>query len=955
MPAAMRSPAVAALVEDLGQGGFRGDIVADPGRLPVWGTDGSVYRIPPAVVLSPRDAADVALACRAAATNALPLVARGGGTGTNGQSLTDGIVLDFNRHMAEIGAFDEAAMTISVGPGVVLDRLNAHLEQHGCFFAPTVSTASRAVIGGMFATDASGKGSRRYGRTSDHVVGVEIVTADGTIHRVGRHLAPEEVQAIAAGSGCLAAVMRTLLNDVLPRQDAIARVFPDMNRGLTGYNLKDAIGPDGSVDLVKLLAGSEGTLALTTRLILKVTQRPVVSSVVVLSYASFRAALADVDRILQADPLAIEIIDDKILRLARNDPVWGGLGEALGDLGNAASLLFVEFAGEVGADVTAAIAALTARLDADPGAVSSVNVLDAPSAVASVWDLRRQSVGLLGALEGRRRASPFVEDCAVPPENLPGFADGFREILDRHGLDFGMFGHADVGCLHVRPTLDLIEPEDRLTFRAVSNEVAALAHRHGGLLWGEHGHGVRGEYGPLFFGEELFGVLRSIKTAFDPENLLNPWKLAIPEGAEGELMTIDGTPFRGQADAEIPPADRGRFAKAISCNGNGACHDWDASNAMCPSFKVTGDPVQSPKGRATLLREWARLSAVRPLNDPEFVAAETALSASLDTCLSCRSCTNRCPVRVDIPAMKSVVLDRIHQRRPRSLRDRIVRRSERASLIARHVPKLTNLALTIGARPLKQVAGLSDLPRFPQHTFERRMRDLGIARFDGQEGVSHVLLADSFAGIFDVEVLVAAAALLRRSKVAFAWLPPMANGKALDVRGFGAEHAAVKKEMRRRLDDIVRAGKVIVSVEPVATTALKEACSEPGAVRSLDDILAGLAGEGALPRNEPARTFLLLSHCTESTAGRKSAANWTRVFQACGHRLIVERTGCCGMAGLFGHESEHEPMSRCLFEMSWREKVDGALDGEPLATGFSCREQSARLAHRLRHPAEALA
>jgi FAD/FMN-containing dehydrogenase/Fe-S oxidoreductase len=952
MPAADRRPGVDALLSDLRRDGFRGDVVADQGRLPVWSTDGSVYRLSPAAVLFPRDAADVAVACRAASALSLPLVGRGGGTGTNGQSLTDGVVLDFKRHMAEIGRFDAETMTISVGPGVVLDTLNAHLAPNGCFFAPTVSTASRAAVGGMFGTDASGKGSRRYGRTSDHVIGAEIVTADGEIHQIGRHLSASDVRALADGSGRMASVMRALLQDVLPRREEIDRVFPTMNRGLTGYNLKDAIAPDGSVDLVKLLAGSEGTLALTTRLVLKVTRRPRISSVVVLGYEHFREALGDVGRVLEADPLAIEIIDDKILRLARNDPVWGGLGESLGDLGNAASLLFVEFAGEERGEVATAVAALTSMLKVDPGTVSSINVLDEPSSVASVWDLRRQSVGLLGALEGRRRASPFVEDCAVPPANLPAFVDGFRAILDRHGLDYGMFGHADVGCLHVRPTLDLIEPADRLIFRTVSDEVAALAKRHGGLLWGEHGHGVRGEYGPLFFGEELYGVLRRIKSAFDPGNVLNPGKLAVPDGVQGALMTIDGTPFRGEADADIPPAERAFLAKAISCNGNGACHDWDASNAMCPSFKATGDPVQSPKGRATLLREWARLSAIRPLADADRAAAEEALLVSLDTCLSCRACTNRCPVRVDIPAMKSTVLERVHRRRPRSLRDRIIRRSERVTLLARRFPRLANLALAVGAKPLERIAALSDLPRFPRQTFERRMRQLGIPRVDRQQGATHVLLADSFVGVFDVDVLADAAELLRRSGIALAWHPPMANGKALDVRGFGAEHQAVRASMRRQLDDLVDAGLCLVSVEPVATTALREACSAPASVWSLEDLLRNLADRGTLVAGRQSGTFRLLSHCTESTAGRTSAESWLRVFAACGHRLVVERTGCCGMAGLFGHESEHAAMSRRLFDLSWRNKVDG--EGEALATGFSCREQSARLAHRLRHPVEAL-
>ncbi|OWK19964.1 hypothetical protein AJ88_34950 [Mesorhizobium amorphae CCBAU 01583] len=301
----------------------------------------------------------------------------------------------------------------------------------------------------------------------------------------------------------------------------------------------------------------------------------------------------------------------------------------------------------------------------------------------------------------------------MPPEKLADFVAEFRALLDSHGLIYGMFGHADVGCLHVRPALDMKDPADAALIRPISDAVAALTKKYGGLLWGEHGRGFRGEYSPFFFGPELYGELCRIKAVFDPQNILNPGKLAAPNG-HGHVDRIDDVPLRGAFDRAIAPEHARRYERALACNGNGACFNWDADDPMCPSYKATRDRRQSPKGRAALLREWARLRSEAELGDEPAAlpAIEDELHASLMTCLSCKACSSQCPIKVDIPAMKAQFLDAYHRRHRRRLRDHLIARVEPSLAIARRVSWLANpLLRTFSYLQLTEhVAGLVDLP-----------------------------------------------------------------------------------------------------------------------------------------------------------------------------------------------------------------------------------------------------
>lgn len=949
---------VANLLRRLDQAGFAGDAEDGIGARQVASTDNSIYQVRPAAIVYPRTGDDVTLLVRTLADTGLSLTARGGNTGTNGQSLNDGIIVDFARHMRGIGAFDPETNTVTVEPGVVLDQLNAFLKPHGRFFPPMVSTASRATIGGMVATDASGKGSRRWGKTSDYIVAIDLTLSDGTPWRA-EPMTRAEAEAIAAGSGIVADIHREALRIVTERADDIAAIFPEMNRGLTGYNLQKTW--DAAADrffLGYLLAGSEGTLAITRSITLRVAHRPKKRALAVIRYAAFETAMRDVQRLIAADPVAIEILDDKVLGVARSDIIWSSVEGLLGGASEApvAAMNFVEFTADDDATIDAGLAALTAI-----GPQGDMRIVRDDAAIGQLWTLREKSVGLLARLGGAKQGIPFVEDTAVPPEKLADFVAEFRALLDGHGLNYGMFGHADVGCLHVRPFLDLRDPAQAALIRPISDDVARLTKSYGGLLWGEHGRGYRGEFSPLFFGS-LYPELQALKAAFDPHNRLNPGKLAAPAGQP--IDRIDGVPLRGEADRLIDPARSKDFDRAVACNGNGACFAWDSLDVMCPSYKATRDRAQSPKGRASLLRAWARLDSIaqpspKEVAERDGLAADT--QASLATCLSCKACTTLCPVKVDVPTMKSRFAERYWGRRTRPLRHRVVAQMEAMLAAARKMPGIANgVASSDRAKAaLERTLGYVDLPAFAVADPQTLPPVVSKARIDalpaGARANIVVLVEDSFTASFDGPLVAAAGRVLAACGYTVLRLPPRSNGKVLHLLGMRDRFARIAAKRMTEARAFADLGVRLVGLD--AATALMftqefaEMTGNSVDVAGLEILLAEAVRQGRVPaagRAVPPQR--LLGHCTEQALRPQALALWAEALAGFGIAAQPTKTGCCGMAGLFGHEAQNQTLSRDIFALSW---ADVTQDDAMLATGFSCRCQTERLTgRRPLHPVE---
>ena len=931
----------------LTRAGFEGECHRDRAHRLVMSTDNSVYQVEPQAVIYPAHAADLdRLMSVASRTEFLGLqfAPRGGGTGTNGQSLNRCITVDTSRFMNRILELDLDNKTVRLEPGVVLDQLNEFLAPHGLFFPPNVSTSSRATLGGMVSTDASGKGSRLYGKTSDYVQGLQLVMSDGST------LCTDTFDQLSDRMmGAIDQVKQSIQNHA----DEIEARFPKMNRGLTGYNLKQTW--DGSsLNLNYLFAGSEGSLGLIKEIIVRVIDKPKVVKLVSVGYDDFSKALADVQHLVAQDPESVEILDDKIMGLAQSDESWHQIADIFGG-DNLAAVNFVEFVGQDEAAVEAQVQGLLNSLSArvgQPGApVSWTRAKDEPQRKA-LWNVRKKAVGLLGALQGKRRALPFVEDTAVPPEQLPAFVAEFRSVLDEEGLGYGMFGHADVGCLHVRPTLDLTTQEDEQRLRRISDSVKDLCLKYGGLLWGEHGKGFRAEFSPDFFGPVLWKELQKIKAAFDPENRFNPNKI-VPPSADIPLIAIDEAPLRGHFDKQIPKVAQAGFETAMKCNGNGLCFGWDANEAMCPSYKVSRDRTRSPKGRAMMLKEWRRLQSNGDQLGLE--ALEPLLARSLDDCLSCKSCTGSCPVKVDIPEMKSMFLEHWHKRNPRPLRDRVLAMMESIALPLAQVPGLGNLLMRLGT-PVVGLLGLVELPKFSATPANKALKDAGFAEFDWDRvenpaANTVILVQDSFTHCFDAPVIVAAARALRALGYQVIVTPARHNGKGLHVKGLREAFAEVTRANQAFFDRLSASGLPLIGVEAVVNLIGRSEALTAGVagwkIQSLQEFLS----TQSLPKRLSGHARLM-PHCTEKTALPTMGADWQQVFEQLGADLQVEQTGCCGMSGVYGHEKSNRNNAVKLFNMSWADKQPS----EALVTGFSCRCQVKALAgQRPQHPIEWLA
>lgn len=966
--------ALAAFVEQLVTHGFSGDIARDEASRLVVATDNSIYQVLPAAVLFPRDCRDIALAVRLAGSNShgpIPISPRGGGTGTNGQSLTPGVVLDVSRYMNRILELDVAAGVVTVQPGVVLGQLNAYLSEFGLFFPVSVSSGTRATIGGMVATDASGKGSRIYGPTSNYIEALDIILSDGSDFRA-ETMSAADFDRCCRQDGVAGRAAKEVRRVMRENKEEIERVFPVMNRHLTGYNLQKVQTESGAFALQRMLAGSEGTLGIVHSIRLRVVSKPRRRALAVVRYRNANAALEDVSRLLGAAPLAIEFVDERVVALARGTAVGAGLGAILGDDTSViGGMNFIEFVGEDEPGIGSQLVAFEALLNAKSlPAVVDWKLVSDEKTVDQLWRLRDSAVGLLGKSTDARQGTAFVEDCAVPPERLPSFIREFRAVLDRYGLEYGLYGHADVGCLHVRPLLDMREHSHAALIRPITNEVDALVRRHGGLLWGEHGRGYRGEFLKNIFGPKLYGEICRIKAAFDPNNIFNPGKIAVA-GVGAPLHAIDAIPFRGAFDAKVSDANADGFERALACNGNGVCFSWDSVEVICPSYKATGDRTQSPKGRAVLLREWARRKTVQAGGE-DLYQIEEALHHSLRTCLSCKACATQCPVQVDIPAMRSRFLHSYYDRRRRPLRDHLAANVEWLLLLGMRLPLAANRFM--GLKPVKTILskiGFIDLPTLSPQSLQARFQckpklDLATLSSLSDEVKSRTIIfvPDTFTTAFDTSVPLAAARSLERLGYTVHIAPLSVNGKALHVLGFGDRFARVAQKQRARHAQYAATGCHVVGVEAVAVLMDRSeylqgpADGKASPVRTFDEFLMSEIEKGRLrPErcNGSEVAFGLFLHCTEKTAMPDTHSRWEAIFSAFGLKLEFQRTGCCGMAGLFGHEREHQQISRTLFDLSWRKPISKFERDRILATGFSCRCQVKRMIGvRPSHPIEVL-
>ena len=592
------SPLVIDYLQELQAQHFEGDIASNYADRLSLATDNSVYQQLPQAVLFPKSVADVVRLTKLGQLEkyrSLTFTPRGGGTGTNGQSINNNIIVDLSRHMTGILELNIEQRWVRVQAGVVKDQLNQYLKPHGLFFSPELSTSNRATLGGMINTDASGQGSLQYGKTSDHVLGLRAVLINGEVLDTSAVKIDGFLENLNDKN--LTYHGKKLHQEVFTRckenREKILNDLPQLNRFLTGYDLKNVFNQDETeFNLTRILTGSEGSLAFICEATLNLTPLPQYRTLINIKYSSFDAALRNAPFMVKANALSVETVDSKVLNLAKEDIIWNSVSELLTENENnpILGLNIVEYAGNNKKLIERQVADLCTKLDekilAHEDNIIGYQICSDLNSVERIYAMRKKAVGLLGNAKGAAKPIAFVEDTCVPPENLADYITEFRALLDANGLQYGMFGHVDAGVLHVRPALDLTEQTQVRLFKQISDQVADLTEKYGGLIWGEHGKGMRSHYGEKFFTPELWHELRYIKFLFDPSNRLNPGKICTPLENEQQLYSIL-SPMRADNDRQIPIRMREEYAGAMNCNGNGLCFNFDVHSTMCQSMKVS--------------------------------------------------------------------------------------------------------------------------------------------------------------------------------------------------------------------------------------------------------------------------------------------------------------------------------------------------------------------------------
>ena len=979
---------------------FSGDIETSYGARLAMATDNSVYQKMPQAVVFPKSNSDCRILGKLAATfTDVKFSARGGGTGTNGQSLTEGIVIDIRRYLNKVLELNVEEGWVRVQTGLVKDALNDVLRPHGFFFSPDLSTSNRATLGGMINTDASGQGSLVYGKTSDHVLGLTAVLANGDILETAP-VSLDVAKDKALSNNAEGAIYQQALATSVEHRQAIIDKFPRLNRFLTGYDLEHVYDENEQIiDVGRLITGAEGSLAMVTEAKLSLTPIANEKALINIKYDSFEAALRHAPAMVAANATSVETVDSTVLNLAKTDIIWHSIEDLITDVPNKTllGLNMVEYNAESQEEMAEHIErlkqTLNAAIESSDSGVIGYQITYNKTDIQRIYAMRKKAVGLLGKTKGERKPIAFAEDTAVPPEKLADFILEFRALLDSHGLQYGMFGHVDAGVLHVRPALDLIDPEQEKLMHQISDQVVALVAKYGGLMWGEHGKGYRSEYGPEFFGDFLYTELRKIKAAFDPYNQMNPGKICTPLGSDDTLVSVKDAK-RATLDRTIPIAFKEEMAPAMSCNGNGLCFNYDTKSPMCPSSKITSDRRHTPKGRAGIIREWLRLLAKEDVDANSLTFEQfrtsfwsrfknTHLSSQEDFshevlevmngCLACKSCTSQCPVNVDVPDFRARFLSIYYQRYSRPIKDLLVANVESMTPLLAKLPKFINQMIDV--KPvswfLENKVGYVDTPKLSVPTLTQRVatdiRDFDLAKLrampEEQRKNVIAIVQDPFTSFYDAPVVESLANSVKKLGYTPLLLPFKPNGKPAHVKGFLAKFAKQAKDMAEFLNVIHDLGITLIGADASLVLVYRDEYNKilgdrrgDFFVQTCHEWLADVPQE-RWPNREVStqNNYSLVAHCTEKTALPKTEKTWQMLLEKCGAKLDVISAGCCGMAGTYGHEKAQLENSKGIYNLSWSPIFKQYKPSEILATGFSCRSQVARIeGSKPKHPIQIL-
>jgi FAD/FMN-containing dehydrogenase/Fe-S oxidoreductase len=962
---------------------IKGAVLFDAASRGRYSTDASIYQIEPVGVVVPQTEEDALAALRIAIEEGVPVLARGGGTSQCGQTVGAALVIDHSRHLNQVVAFDRDARTVTVQPGVVLDQLNAYLRPHGLWYPVDVSTSAQATIGGMAGNNSCGSRSIRYGNMVHNVRAIDAVLADGSEYAFGE--APGDAGRLAGPRGYVELVKK--IRTIAAREaEEIEHRVPKLLRRVGGYNLDMLTG--ASFNLAHLLVGSEGTLAYSRRLHLNLSPLPKHKTLGVCHFPNFYQAMEAPRHIVKLAPVAVELVDRTMIGLARSNPAFRATVERC-IKGDPDAILLVEFAGDDRDEQLRKLRQLV-ELMGELGFPGGVVEITDGALQRDLWEVRKAGLNIMMSMKGDGKPVSFIEDCAVPLEHLAEYTDRLTRVFEKHGTKGTWYAHASVGCLHVRPILDM-RADGALKMRAIAEEAAELVKHYKGAYSGEHGDGLaRSEWIEPFFGPKLTRAFEEIKGLFDPRGLLNPGKIVRPSKQDDRSLfryppgyrTIPVKTALDWSEHETGAGHRGDgFAKAVEmCNNNGHCRKFDAGT-MCPSYRVTREEQHLTRGRANTLR-----LALSGQLGPDALGSDD-LYATLELCVSCKGCRRECPTGVDMAKMKVEFLHHYRKRHGLKLKDRLVAYLPRYAPVVSRFSFLVN-ALQGAAKGLLGFAPQRSLPKWRRDAFPASRTPSvatpppspspvkGEGKFsgalaahtpspstgEGWDGGEHrreaVMFVDTFNRYFEPENARAALAVLQAAGYTV-HLPqaadggrPLCCGRTFLAAGLVDEARLEARRMIETLTPFVERGVPVVGLEPSCLLGLRDEFLSmlPGG-ESAELALNAFLFEEFLAREHEAgrldlklgplreQKALLHGHCHQKAFDAMPAVH--KVLKLIpGLEVEAIESSCCGMAGAFGYEAAHYDVSMKMAELSLLPRVRKAgADELIVADGTSCRHQ----------------
>ncbi|MGK7876882.1 MAG: FAD-binding and (Fe-S)-binding domain-containing protein [Xenococcaceae cyanobacterium] len=949
-------------VNDLKQN-LRGEVRFGEIDRVLYSTDASFYQIKPLGVVIPLCEDDIIATVEHTRAAKLPVLPRGGGTSLAGQTVGEAVVIDCSKYMNRVLELNLEEGWAWVEPGLVQDAFKGYLQPHGLRFAPETSTSSRATIGGMCGNNSAGPRSIVYGKTIDHILACKAVLSDGSVATFGS-VSEEELKAKSRGSSLEAQIYRKIPRIVEQNREEILARYPKLLRRVSGYNL-DALlfnypnlspmpDPDSRFNLAKLLVGSEGTLGIVTALKVRLVPNPRATALGVVHFHDVNQSIESVNSILELNPAAVELVDDNILEPAARSR---NLQDKVGFLkGNPAAILIVEFHGENQKEVVARVE----RLEKQKHGYHVTRVLDRLEQ-SNVWAVRKAGLGMLMSIRNERKPLAFVEDPAVPVEHLPEFLREFQRVISAHQTTAGYYGHASVGCLHIRPALNLKQQADIDRMKSMLHEISDLTLSFGGCMSGEHGDGLaRGWLNKKMYGSQLYEAFGALKGAFDFENRMNPGKIVDCPPPDRNLRY--GTTYQ---TINLPTTfDFSRefgIARSVEmCNGNGTCRK--DTGTMCPSYQATREEKHSTRGRANALR--AVLSGQG--GTASFTSKE--LYDVMDLCLLCKSCQTECPSSVNMAKLKAEFLSHYHDSHGTPLRDRIVGKIHLVNRLGSATAPLSNWLMKGALGNLgKQLLGFAPQRQLPAFSRERFSQWFAQRTPLGKSNRGQVVLFHDTYMEYNTPSVGQAATKLLESLGYEVILPKrLCCSRPAISKGLLREAQSHAHYNIEQLLPYAKAGIPIVGCEPsciltlrdeyidlVPTDAAKDVAEQ---TVTIDEFLNNLRKQGELNLNfKPAnQSALVHSHCHQKTlVGTRP----TLEVLSLAYPTQEIDSGCCGMAGSFGYEKEHYELSLKIGSQRLFPAIEQSDENTLLvANGISCRQQIAHATGRTaRHLVEILA